>query len=43
MALELFERPLSPYSRKVKIALYEKGTAFSCLSMSCDDTRGDAA
>ena len=26
--LELFEHPLSPYARKVKILLYEKGIPF---------------
>jgi glutathione S-transferase len=28
MALRLFEHPLSPYARKVKIVLYEKGVPF---------------
>jgi glutathione S-transferase/RNA polymerase-associated protein len=28
MSLKLFEHPLSPYARKVKIVLYEKGIAF---------------
>ena len=28
VTLKLFEHPLSPYARKVKIALYEKGVAF---------------
>lgn len=28
MAVKLFEHPLSPYARKVKIALYEKGIPF---------------
>ncbi len=28
MALRLFEHPLSPYARKVKIGLYEKGLPF---------------
>jgi glutathione S-transferase/RNA polymerase-associated protein len=28
MAIKLFEHPLSPYARKVKIVLYEKGIDF---------------
>jgi glutathione S-transferase/RNA polymerase-associated protein len=31
VALKLFEHPLSPYARKVKIALYEKGIPFQRL------------
>ncbi len=31
MSLKLFEHPLSPYARKVKIVLYEKGVPFERL------------
>ena len=34
MALKLYEHPLSPYARKVKIVLYEKGIAFERVSIT---------
>ena len=34
MALRLFEHPLSPYARKVKIVLYEKGIPFQSVFVS---------
>jgi len=45
--LTLFEHPLSPYARKVKIALYEKGIAFDRvhiepLRLKSDDTHYEA-
>ena len=33
MAVRLFEHPLSPYARKVKIALYEKGIPFERVAV----------
>ncbi len=34
MAVRLFEHPLSPYARKVKIALYEKGIPFERVEVA---------
>ncbi len=44
MALKLYEHPLSPYARKVKIVLYEKGVEFERISITPMTLReGDAA
>jgi glutathione S-transferase len=43
MALTLYEHPLSPYARKVKIVLYEKGIAFERVFVALTAMReGDA-
>jgi glutathione S-transferase len=34
VALKLYEHPLSPYARKVKIVLYEKGIEFEWVSIT---------
>ena len=41
MAVKLFENPLSPYARKVKIALYEKGIPFDRVFVMPGQTSDD--
>lgn len=42
MALRLFEHPLSPYARKVKIGLYEKGLPFERIFVDPGSKSDDA-
>lgn len=42
MAVKLFEHPLSPYARKAKVALYEKGIPFDRLQLDPGQVGNDS-